>query len=104
MPTGVDTTRISTQLSDRRGWRAARDVACRKRDNRRANSPKLARSRERATAWRALLGFQQLDAGSGEGQDGFEYDWCMCGVVREVQREGGVFFLDAVLEDANGNF
>ncbi len=67
-------------VSQRNHWIDARDtphgdVTCRERDNRRANSPKLARSRGRAMAWHALLGFQQLDAGSGEGQDGFEYDW-----------------------------
>ena len=58
----------------------------------------------RVWSWRALFGFQQLDAGGGEGQDGFEYDWYVRCVVREVQREGGVFFLDAVFEDTNGDF
>src|SRR5260370_16045309 len=55
----------------------------------------------RGWARRALLGFQQLDAGGGEGEDGFEHDRCTGGIVREVQPEGGVFLLDAVFEDAN---
>ena len=28
-----------------------------------------------SSIWNFLLGFQKFDAGGGEGQDGFEYDW-----------------------------
>jgi hypothetical protein len=58
-------------------------------------------TRAGANARRALLGFQELHARGGEGHDGFEEDRSARGVIREIQREGRVFHLHAIVEDAN---
>src|ERR1700674_2176873 len=54
-----------------------------------------------ANARRALFGFEQLDAGGGEGHDGLKQRRCSRRVIRHIQRERRVLHLHAVVEYAN---
>src|SRR5882762_9604978 len=54
-----------------------------------------------ANGRRGLFGFQQFDAGSGEGHDGLKQRRCSRRVIRHIQRERRVLHLHAVVEYAN---
>src|SRR5438874_13424526 len=52
---------------------------------------------------RALFGFQEFDAGGGEGHDGFEQNGSARRVICDVENEGSVLHFHARIEYANAD-
>src|SRR5437879_13066636 len=87
---------------------AASCATAKKASSARGRSPQSAVGRKNSRAAclirQSLLGFQEFDAGGGEGHDGLEQDGRRHSAVRKAQSEICILALHAVIEDADGNF